>query len=122
MLVRPARSGATRGTRSPKRPDPQDLRQHVLQGAVAAVHDEQVDLLAGQLGQGLGHHPRVLGLHVEHVGVAPQEAEHAGDLFLVLARAQIVDDTDSQVGSDLSVSEAGPAWISDVPCVSPSRR
>ena len=70
MFVRPARSGATSGVRSPKTPAAEDLGQHVLERAVAAVHDEQVDLLPGELGERFGHHAGVLGLHVEHVGVA----------------------------------------------------
>ena len=33
--------------------------------------------------------------------MAPEEAEHPADLLLALACTQIVDDTDSQIESDL---------------------
>jgi hypothetical protein len=51
---------------------------------------------------------------MKYVGMTSQEAERSAYLFLTLSRAQIVDDTDSQIGSDLFVSEARDAFESDV--------
>jgi hypothetical protein len=77
------------------------LGQDVLEGAVAAVDDKEVDLLASEFGECLGHDAGILGLDVEHIGMASQEAEHPADLFLALARTKIVYDTDSQAGPNL---------------------
>ena len=57
-------------------------------------------------GFGLGHDARALRLDVKYVRMAPQEFEHPTHWFLALARAQIIDDTDSQFGCVLFVAEA----------------
>ena len=51
----------------------------------------------------------MIGLDVQHVGMAAQEVEHAAYLLLALARAQIVDDTDSQrrLHADVDRGERG---------------
>ena len=100
MFVRPARSGAMSGTRSPKAPRPR-----ISERSVAAVHDEEVDLVSRQIGQRIGHHARVLRFDVDHIGMALQEAEHPAHLLLALTRSQVVDDTDSQIACVLFVTE-----------------
>jgi hypothetical protein len=98
MLVRPARRGGDERNAIAEGAAREDLRQDVLEGPVSAVHDQQVDFLGGQLGEGLRHDAGVFRFDVEDVGMASQEAEHATDLLLALASAQVVDDTDSQMG------------------------
>ena len=83
----------------------QDFCEDVLERAVAAVDDEQVDFLRGQLAERLGHHADVVGLDVDDVRMASQEVEHSAHLFLALARAQIIDDTDSQWKLHVAVIE-----------------
>ena len=78
-----------------------------------AIDDEQLDFLSSELRQCLGHHPGVLGFHVQHIGMAAQKDEHAAYLFLALARAQVVDDTDSQRKNSVLLSEIlgrDPDW------------
>ena len=84
-----------------------------MERPVSPVHDEEIDVLAGEIGECLGHDPRTLRLDMENVGMTAQEAQHTADLFLAFSRSQIVEYTDSQIGSDLFVSEARPAPDSD---------
>jgi hypothetical protein len=84
----------------------QDFRQDVLQRSVAAIHDQKVHFLAREFRERFGHDARVLGLDMENVWMASQEAEHAAHLFLALARTQIIDDANSQEGLPVSLGRA----------------
>jgi hypothetical protein len=72
-----------------------------LKRAVSAIHDKAIDFLAREFRKRLGHHAGGFGLHMEHVRVTAQEAQHTADLFLALTRSKIIDDADSQIVSDL---------------------
>ena len=56
---------------------PQDFGQCVLDRAVAAVDDEELDFLTSQHGQSLGHRQRAVGLDAHDIGVALEEAQQA---------------------------------------------
>ena len=83
----------------------QNLRQDVLEGAIATVEDEEIDCLAGEVRQRLGHDARIFRFDVNHGRMATQESEHPVHGFLALACSQIVDDTDSQFGCVLFVTQ-----------------
>ena len=83
----------------------QNLRQDVLEGSIATVDDEEIDFLAGEVRQRLGHDARIFRFDVNHVRMATQESEHPVHGFLALACSQIVDDTDSQFGCVLFVTQ-----------------
>jgi hypothetical protein len=77
------------------------VRQHLGEGelerSVAAVEHQEIELLMGELREGLRQDVGVIGLDVENVGMAPQELEDARDLGPAAARAQVVQHTDSHV-------------------------
>ena len=60
------------------------------QGAVTAVHHENVDLLASEVGEGFGYDVGGAGLRVDDVGVATQEAEQSLDLCIIPPSAEVV--------------------------------
>jgi hypothetical protein len=72
----------------------QDLRQRVLERAVAAVDDEQVDAIPRQLGDGFRHGAGAPRLDVKDVAVVAQQIQDPRDLVLAAAGAEIVQKGD----------------------------
>ena len=72
-------------------PMAQDLGQCVVDGSVAAVDGQQLDVLPGELGQRLGHRPRAVGLDAHDVRVPLQELEQPGDAISASSGAEVVE-------------------------------
>ena len=97
----PCAQGSQKRQAVPKGAVAEHFGENGLERPVSPVHDEQVDFLSSEVGQCFGHDPGILCFDMEHVGMTSQEAERSAYLFLTLSRAQIIDDTDSQIRSDL---------------------